>query len=115
MTENGRYQPLAAISFNICLFISNDFAFEAKFKLRPLQPEINQCTLTFFFSSFPLLNKKLENFHITEKNDDELNLKDKSDSYKLSKESINLVNDDNIIKDQKQFNEKFLFSIFFFI
>lgn len=43
--SDNRTRPLAAISLNLRLFFSRSSPVEARFRLRPLRPELKSCTL----------------------------------------------------------------------
>lgn len=53
LTKKGKRRPLAAISINLRLFITDipGTRMEAKFKLRSLRKEIIYCTVQFDISS----------------------------------------------------------------
>ncbi|KAI6186901.1 EH domain-binding protein 1 [Aphelenchoides besseyi] len=53
VTAKGKHRPLAAISINVRLFITDlpGTRMEAKFKLRPLRKEVQLCTLQLDISS----------------------------------------------------------------
>lgn len=53
VTVKGKRRPLAAVSINLRLFITDipGTRMEAKFKLRPLRKEVLYCTVQFDISS----------------------------------------------------------------
>lgn len=114
LTKEGRTRPLAAISLNICLFILNKFPVEAKFKLRPLQAEINQCTIVIVFSSKPFTKIKncLPSVEKKMSINNELNQEDKSDAYNLSFNEKKIFLNNDIENIQKPYFTKFVLLYF---
>ncbi|VDO28494.1 unnamed protein product [Onchocerca flexuosa] len=62
-TRKGKRKAIAAVNLNMSLFVQNsDALIELKLKLRPLWPELSQCSMQILISSVPIADEEANDF-----------------------------------------------------